>query len=106
MEHIEEACSQMDYIINNLDEIFVSKIPYRIKDFFKNNKSKTYKVNLDVSKPLYEQDLFEETKIYMQIIFKLFIAPKAEKERYISESRKLFVSKNAEKWIEQNKKNN
>lgn len=104
MEQIANACSEMDFILANLDEISVNKIPYKIKDFFKNNKSESYKVNLDITKPLYEQELLEETKMYIQIVFKLFIAPKAEKDQYIAESRKLFVSRNAERWVENNKK--
>ena len=102
MEHLEEACSQMDFIIENLDIVFSKNIPTKIKQFFKINKSSTYKVDLDISKPLYEQELFEETKIYIQIIFKLFIAPKAEKNKYIMESRRLFVQKNTERWLKEN----
>ena len=103
MNHIAEACSEMDFIINNLDDSFTDRIPERIKDFFKINKSNKYKVNLDITKPLYEQDLLEETKIYIQIIFKLFIAPKSEKEKYIANSRKLFVEKNTNEWLAKNK---
>ncbi len=103
MDNLEKACSQMDFILKNSDPVFVKKIPYRIKDFFENNKSKNYKVNLDVSKPLYNQELFEETKIYMQIIYKLFIAPKAEKDKYIAESRRLFIEHNINKMTNENK---
>lgn len=104
MEHVLEACSEMDYILENLDKDFSNRIPEKIRLFFKNNKSKTYKVKLDTSKPLYEQELLEETRIYIQILFKLFIASKAEKDKYISESRKLFISQNVEKWAEEHKK--
>lgn len=104
MEQFSEACSEMDFILNNMNENFLSKIPYKLKDFFKNNKSKTYKVKIDLSKNLYEQNLLEETEIFLQIIYKLFIANKTEKEKYIAESRKLFVEKNAAKWLSKNKK--
>lgn len=103
MNKIAEACSEMDFIINNLDTNFSNKIPEKIKNFFKQNKAKNYKVNLDVKIPLYKQKILEETEIFIQIIFKLFIAPKNEKEKYIAESRKLFVEKNAKKWLEQKK---
>ena len=103
MEQIANACSQMDFILKNLEPEFSNRIPDKIKNFFKNNKSKSYKVNLVTTKPLYEQELLEETKIYIQIIFKLFIAPKTEKERYIAESRKMYVAKNAERWLENHK---
>lgn len=102
MKKLAESCSEMVFIINNLDTELSSKIPAKIKNFFKENMDKNYKVNLTVQKPLYEQNLLEETEIFIQIIFKLFIAPKAEKEKYIAESRKLFVTKNAERWLKKN----
>lgn len=105
MEHFDEACSEMDFIISNMDTGFLDKIPDKLKKFFKENKSNKYKVNLKVDKPLYEQNLLEETQIFIQIIYKLFIASKPEKEKYISECRKLFVQKNAERWMKKRENN-
>lgn len=102
MENLSKACSEMNFIIDNLNTEFSNKIPDRIKNFFKNNKDKNYKVNLTVDTPLYNQNLLEETKIFIQIIFKLFIAEKSEKDNYIAESRKLFVTRNAERWLKNN----
>lgn len=103
MEHFSEACSEMDFILNNMDEEFLNKVPNKLKDFFKNNKAKNYKVKIDLSKNLYEQKLLEETEIFLQIIYKLFIASKMEKEQYIAESRKLFVEKSATQWLKNKK---
>lgn len=102
MENLSKAWSEMDFIIDNLNIEFSNKIPDRIKNFFKNNKDKNYKVNLTVDTPIYNQNLLEETKIFIQIIFKLFIAEKSEKDSYIAESRKLFVTRNAERWLKNN----
>lgn len=102
MENLSKACSEMDFIINNLDADFSNKLPDRIKKFFKDNKDNNYKVKLTVDTPLYNQVLLEETIIFIQIIFKLFIAEKNEKEKYVAESRKLFVTKNAELWLKNN----
>ena len=102
MNNLEKACSQMDYIIENSDNCLKNKIPDRVKNFFKSNKLSNYNVDLDTSKPLYEQDLLEETKIYVQIVYKLFIAPKSEKDKYIAESRKLFIEYNLNKMTNEN----
>ena len=102
MENLSKACSEMDFILNNLNKEFSNKIPDKIKNFFKENKDNNYKINLTVDKPLYKQNLLEETTIFIQIIFKLFIAEKSEKEKYIVESRKLFVQRNAERWLKNN----
>lgn len=64
----EEACSEMDYILEHLNPEDLAKIPMAVRDIFKNNKSIFYKVSLDETKPLYEQKLKEETKAFIQII--------------------------------------
>lgn len=105
MEKISEACSEMDFIINNLDEELANKIPDKIKVFFRENKAKNYKINLTVDKPLYEQNLLEETEIFIQIIFKLFMSSQEEKNKYIAESRKLYVTRMSEEWLKKQKNN-
>ena len=55
----EEACSEMDYIFEHMNPIDKDKIPEKVRKFFKDNKSIFYKVNLDPSKNLEEQELKE-----------------------------------------------
>lgn len=64
----EEACCEMDYILDHLNPRDLDRIPMSLREIFKNNKSVFYKVNIDVTKPLYEQELKEETKAFIQII--------------------------------------
>lgn len=68
----EEACSEMCYILENLNPIDKKKIPKATLQFFNNNKSIFYKVNLDVTKELREQNLKDETKAFIQIINKKY----------------------------------
>lgn len=68
----EEACSEMCYILENLNPIDKKKIPEATLQFFNNNKSIFYKVNLDVNKELREQNLKDETKAFIQIINKKY----------------------------------
>lgn len=103
MNQFSEACSEMNFILNHMDEEFANRVPNKLKEFFYNNKSTNYEVKIDLSKNLYEQDILEETEIFLQIIYKLFIASKTEKEKYIAESRKLFVEKNAAQWLKNKK---
>lgn len=64
----EEACCEMDYILEHMPPEDLSKIPITIREIFKNNKSVFYNVKLDETKPLKEQSLKEETKAFIQII--------------------------------------
>lgn len=64
----EEACSEMDYILENMNPIDKEKIPQKVIKFFKDNKSIFYKVKLDSTKNLSQQELKEETKAFIKII--------------------------------------
>ena len=64
----EKACSEMNFILNNLNLDDLEKIPKSFIQFFANNMDTEYPVNIDINKPLYEQDLLEETKAFIKII--------------------------------------
>lgn len=64
----EEACSEMNYILEHLEPKDLIKIPKSVQKFFKENKSIFYKVDLDVTKDLKEQELKEETKVFIKIL--------------------------------------
>lgn len=64
----EQACSEMNFILNNLKLEDLEKIPKSFIQFFANNMDSTYQVNIDLNKPLYEQNLLEETKAFIKII--------------------------------------
>jgi len=64
----EEACSEIDYILENMNPDDVNLIPASVREFFKKHKSVFYKVNLDVTKELREQQLKEETKAFIKIL--------------------------------------
>ena len=76
-----EACSEVDFILENLQPSDKEKIPQFVFEFFKNNKSLFYKVNLTTDKSLAEQDLKNETKAFLQIInYKYFSNKEQQKE--------------------------
>lgn len=64
----EQACSEMNFILNNLKLEDLEKIPKSFIQFFANNMDSEYPVNIDLNKPLYEQNLLEETKAFIKII--------------------------------------
>lgn len=64
----EKACNEVDFILNHLNPDDRKKLPESLINFFKENKDIFYEVNIDTSKPLYDQELKEETKAFLQII--------------------------------------
>ena len=76
----DEACCEMDFILEHLQPSDKEKIPKSVFDFFKENKSLFYKVNLTTEKLLKEQDLKDETKAFLQIIYYKYFAYEQQKE--------------------------
>lgn len=64
----EEACSEIDYILEHMDPNDINLIPANVREFFSKNKSVFYKVNLDVTKELKQQPLKDETKAFIKIL--------------------------------------
>lgn len=81
----EKACSEIDYILSNMSPDDIDKIPQQVRDFFKKNKSNTYKVNIDVSKQLKDQELKDETKAFIKILYIKYFATKEERKKLIKD---------------------
>lgn len=95
-----EACSEVDYILEHLNPIDKAKIPKKVFEFFKDNKSIFYNVELTPTKTLEEQKLKKETKAFLQILgYKYFFNEKQKKkfeEIYEKENLKDFMEERYE----------
>lgn len=78
----DEACCEVDFILEHLQPSDKEKIPKSVFDFFKENKSIFYKVNLTTEKLLKEQKLKDETKAFLQIINYKYFADEKQKESF------------------------
>lgn len=70
----KEALSEVDYIINKLENEEIEKIPGKFREFIKNNKSKTHSVN-EI------ENLAEETYAILAFIYRKYLSPIEEREK-------------------------
>ena len=56
-ENSKLACSEVYEILNLLEDEYISKIPDRIINFFKEERDLDYEPKINVNIPLYEQNL-------------------------------------------------
>lgn len=71
--NFEQACAEMEYIINHMEPSERAKIPQEVKKFFTQNKDYTYTVNLDYTKNLSDEKLKEETEAFIEIIYNKYL---------------------------------
>ena len=82
----ENACSEMYYILEHMNPKDKEKIPEYIIHFFRDNRSLFYKVNLDVTKELSEQDITDETKAFIHILNEEYCLASEENQDIIEEN--------------------
>ena len=83
-----EAFTEVNEILKYFNKDLLKKIP---KEFIKNikeNMSTTYKVIYDNTKSLNEQNIKQETRAILSIIYRDYICDKETKEKIIQKDRK------------------
>ena len=68
MKNNEIAYAEVDTILNLMDEKYINRIPIKLRKIFKEEKSYDYKLNIDTSKSLNEQNLQKETMIILAML--------------------------------------
>ena len=61
--------SEVDYILENMGDEFKSKIPDKLIALIKKKKIKYYTPNIDMNKPLHQQDLEHDTLVLLAMIY-------------------------------------
>ena len=61
--------SEVNFIIENLDEEYRNKIPKKLLEIINSKKMKYYEPNIDVKKSLYEQDVERDTLVLLAMIY-------------------------------------
>lgn len=78
-----EALSEIDDILNYLDESVVEKIPFKFKEFVRLNKSKTYMPKFNHNKKLSELPIKDKTRRMLAVIYMNFLCNEEEKRKFL-----------------------
>lgn len=82
-EIYKNALSEVNAIINNSDENIINKIPNKFMNFVQNNMNKSYTIEMDLDKEILEQNISNEAKSIIALIYRDYICPKAERQTLI-----------------------
>lgn len=98
---ISEAAKEINEILKYIPEEEVNKIPVKLREFFKEIESKDYVVNINPNILLENQDLKEETKDIIALIYRNYWCSEEEKkelDQKLIENDKRFEEKLREKY--------
>ena len=83
-----EAFTEVNEILKYFNKDLLKKIPKEFIENIKENMSTTYKVIYDNTKSLNEQNIKQETRAILSIIYRDYICDKETKEKIIQKDRK------------------
>ena len=80
------AYAEIDEILNLLEDDYRERVPKKVRDFFKEEKMKDYHPEIDIEKPLIEQNLKRETMVLLSILYlNYWCENEKEKQRFLNE---------------------
>ncbi|OKZ56463.1 MAG: hypothetical protein BHV99_05880 [Clostridium sp. 26_21] len=80
------AYAEIDEILNLLENDYREKVPKKVRDFFKEEKMKDYHPEIDIEKPLIEQNLKRETMVLLAILnLNYWCENEEEKQSFLDE---------------------
>ena len=87
MKHnILKALAEVEDILNNSEKDIQEKVPDKFKKMLENNKDKNYVVNIDYSVSINKQNLLQETREILALIYRDYLCNKEEKRKLIEEN--------------------
>ncbi len=89
------AYAEIDEILNLLEDDDREMVPKKVRDFFKEEKMKDYHPEIDIEKPLIEQNLKRETMVLLAILnLNYWCENEEEKQSFLNELNKNEEEKN------------
>lgn len=89
------AYAEIDEILNLLEDDYREMVPKKVRDFFKEEKMKDYHPEIDIEKPLIEQNLKRETMVLLAILnLNYWCENEEEKQSFLNELNKNEKEKN------------
>ena len=98
IEYSEAIVEVLD-IIKHSEQDIVKKIPTKLMEFFENNKSTTYRINLDHTKTIDEMNLKSKTRDIISMIYFNYLCNEKEKKEL-----RTIMSKNEKEFQEEARK--
>ena len=85
----KEGITQVLDVLKHSDKDIIDKISKKFIDFLTENKLEDYKVNIDYSNENWAQQLNEEAKVILALIYRDFIVSKEERQELLKKEQEI-----------------
>lgn len=77
------ALTEVNAVINNSQEDIINRIPNRFKNFINQNMNNSYSVDIQPDKSILEQNISNEAKSIIALIYRDYICSETERNELI-----------------------
>ena len=96
MNNVKQAFTETIDIVKHMDKECAKKIPQAFLNILEENKDSKYKVKIDYSKGINEQNILHETRVILSIIYRDYICSAEDKRKFFAMDRKI-IKRNEQK---------
>ena len=82
--NFQKAYTEVLVILNHVSKEDINKIPQNVINGFELNKDKNHHFEIDFEMPLEEQDILEETKDILSVLFRDYWASQEQKNKILA----------------------
>lgn len=106
-EEYRKSLCEVAEVLENSEENIQQKIPKKLKDFIYNNRISNYNPRIDFSKEDWEEDLSEDAKSIIALIYRDCLVSKEERKKLLKiEENELYEKYNPDNIFKNNNENN
>jgi len=84
----KKVFSEVYDIIYHMEKNLYKKIPKQFIHFIKENKDDNYIINIDYSKSINEQELLQQTRVMLSLIYRDYLCDEEERKELIEKDKK------------------
>lgn len=84
----KKVFSEVYDIIFHMEKELYNKIPKQFIHFIKENKDDNYIVNIDYSKSINEQELLQQTRVMLSLIYRDYLCDEEERKELLENDKK------------------
>lgn len=77
-----KALAELKVILENSEDTIIEKIPKKFITFIEDNYDRDYSCNIKSDIPINDQNILDETKYLMALVYRSYLCDESEKQEY------------------------
>mgnify|MGYP007070090298 CR=1 FL=1 len=93
-----KMCSELSEVLKNCQLKLVNRIPKKVRDWIETSKDPNHHFTYDQSKSFEEQNLMQETRTMISILYRKYLATPEDKKRFNEEDQEFYIQEKLKQY--------